>query len=97
MLGSPSRSTCLSSVVLLLLVLRATASENLENNGLYFHRVIPDFMEQFGCPFSKDPKSSRAREDRRRAGGDQGGDRRAPGQHILHKMKVVESSGTMSQ
>lgn len=29
-------------------------------NGLHFHRVIPDFMDQFGCPFSKDPKSGRA-------------------------------------
>ncbi len=29
-------------------------------DGLHFHRVIPDFMNQFGCPHSKDPKSSRA-------------------------------------
>ena len=29
-------------------------------NGLHFHRVIPDFMDQFGCPYSKDPKSQRA-------------------------------------
>ena len=29
-------------------------------NGLHFHRVIPDFMDQFGCPHSKDPNSSRA-------------------------------------
>jgi len=29
-------------------------------NGLHFHRVIPNFMAQFGCPFSKDPKSPRA-------------------------------------
>jgi len=29
-------------------------------NGLHFHRVIPDFMNQFGCPHSKDPKSRRA-------------------------------------
>merc|ERR550537_431559 len=26
-------------------------------NGLHFHRVIPDFMNQFGCPYSKDPYS----------------------------------------
>jgi cyclophilin family peptidyl-prolyl cis-trans isomerase len=26
-------------------------------NGLTFHRVIPEFMLQFGCPFSRDPKS----------------------------------------
>mmetsp|Transcript_15969 Transcript_15969/g.26763 ORF Transcript_15969/g.26763 Transcript_15969/m.26763 type:complete len:178 (-) Transcript_15969:486-1019(-) len=24
-------------------------------NGLHFHRVIPDFMNQFGCPYSRDP------------------------------------------
>merc|ERR1712087_52871 len=29
-------------------------------NGIHFHRVIPDFMDQFGCPFAKDPKSRRA-------------------------------------
>mmetsp|Transcript_4773 Transcript_4773/g.6575 ORF Transcript_4773/g.6575 Transcript_4773/m.6575 type:complete len:191 (+) Transcript_4773:48-620(+) len=29
-------------------------------NGLHFHRVIPDFMNQFGCPFSRDPNSSKA-------------------------------------
>ena len=29
-------------------------------DGLHFHRVIPDFMLQFGCPHSKDPDSSRA-------------------------------------
>merc|ERR1712014_447008 len=29
-------------------------------NGLHFHRVIPGFMDQFGCPYSKDPKSRRA-------------------------------------
>jgi cyclophilin family peptidyl-prolyl cis-trans isomerase len=29
-------------------------------NGLHFHRVINGFMLQFGCPFSRDPKSSRA-------------------------------------
>ena len=26
-------------------------------NGLHFHRVIPDFMDQFGCPKSKNPKA----------------------------------------
>jgi cyclophilin family peptidyl-prolyl cis-trans isomerase len=29
-------------------------------DGLHFHRVIPSFMLQFGCEFSKDPHSSRA-------------------------------------
>ena len=29
-------------------------------DGLTFHRVINGFMCQFGCPFSKDPKSPRA-------------------------------------
>lgn len=28
-------------------------------NGLHFHRVIKDFMIQFGCEFSKDPNSPR--------------------------------------
>merc|ERR1712187_1105668 len=28
--------------------------------GIHFHRVIPGFMNQFGCPFAKDPKSRRA-------------------------------------
>ena len=29
-------------------------------DGLHFHRVIPSFMVQFGCPHSRDPKSPRA-------------------------------------
>jgi cyclophilin family peptidyl-prolyl cis-trans isomerase len=29
-------------------------------DGLHFHRVIQNFMVQFGCPFSKDPNSPRA-------------------------------------
>jgi cyclophilin family peptidyl-prolyl cis-trans isomerase len=29
-------------------------------DGLHFHRVIPDFMVQFGCPHSRDPNSPRA-------------------------------------
>mmetsp|Transcript_79242 Transcript_79242/g.154996 ORF Transcript_79242/g.154996 Transcript_79242/m.154996 type:complete len:187 (-) Transcript_79242:151-711(-) len=29
-------------------------------NGVTFHRVIQNFMLQFGCPYAKDPKSGRA-------------------------------------
>jgi cyclophilin family peptidyl-prolyl cis-trans isomerase len=29
-------------------------------NGVHFHRVIPDFMNQFGCPHAKDPKARNA-------------------------------------
>jgi cyclophilin family peptidyl-prolyl cis-trans isomerase len=29
-------------------------------DGLHFHRVIKNFMIQFGCPHSSDPNSSRA-------------------------------------
>lgn len=29
-------------------------------DGLHFHRVISDFMIQFGCPHSRDPNSPRA-------------------------------------
>jgi len=26
-------------------------------SGIHFHRVIPGFMNQFGCPYAKDPSS----------------------------------------
>jgi len=29
-------------------------------NGVHFHRVIPNFMCQFGCPYAKDAKSPRS-------------------------------------
>merc|ERR1712217_775299 len=29
-------------------------------DGIHFHRVIPNFMAQFGCPYAKDPRSPRA-------------------------------------
>jgi len=29
-------------------------------NGIHFHRVIPDFMAQFGCPNDKNPNSPAA-------------------------------------
>merc|ERR1719428_1533579 len=29
-------------------------------NGIHFHRVIPNFMAQFGCPYAKDANSNRA-------------------------------------
>lgn len=29
-------------------------------NGVHFHRVIPNFMCQFGCPYAKDPFNRRA-------------------------------------
>merc|ERR1740130_2641881 len=29
-------------------------------DGIHFHRVIPSFMAQFGCPNAKDAKSARA-------------------------------------
>jgi len=37
-----------------------TTDDSRQDEHKSFHRVIPDFMDQFGCPYSKDPKSQRA-------------------------------------
>jgi cyclophilin family peptidyl-prolyl cis-trans isomerase len=54
-------------------------------NGLHFHRVISNFMIQFGCPHSKDPKSPRCG-----TGG--------PGYKIEdeHTQKITNAIGTLS-
>ena len=67
----------------------ATNFINLVNsgfyNGLHFHRVINNFMIQFGCPHSKDPKSPRC------GTGD-------PGYKIEdeHTAKISNTPGTLS-
>jgi len=35
-------------------------SRNEFYNGIHFHRVIPGFMNQFGCPNARDPKAANA-------------------------------------
>ena len=54
-------------------------------NGLHFHRVIANFMLQFGCPISKDPKSPRCG-----TGG--------PGYNIQDEFteKITNAPGTLS-
>ena len=54
-------------------------------DGLHFHRVIPNFMVQFGCPHSKDAKSGRCG-----TGG--------PGYSIPdeHTAKISNAPGTLS-
>jgi len=49
-------------------------------NDLHFHRVIPDFMIQFGCPFSKDPHSPQA--------GTGGPEQRSNFMHYVTKQKM---------
>ena len=57
-------------------------------DGLHFHRVIKDFMIQFGCPFSKDPMSPRAG-----TGGPPGGN--VPDEHPANA-KLSNEPGTLS-
>merc|ERR1740133_652102 len=58
--------------------------------GVHFHRVIPGFMNQFGCPNAKDPKSSRA--------GTGGPERRSNGGNIKDEniSKDTNAPGTLS-
>ncbi len=57
-------------------------------DGLHFHRVIGNFMLQFGCPHSRDPQSSRAG-----TGGPPGGN--IPDEHP-HEHKLSNEPGTLS-
>lgn len=57
-------------------------------DGLHFHRVIPRFMIQFGCPHSRDPKSPRA-------GTGNGPDGTIPDEHPADA-KLSNEPGTLS-
>ena len=57
-------------------------------DGLHFHRVISGFMLQFGCPYSKDPKSSRA-------GTGDGPDGTIPDEHPANA-RLSNEPGTLS-
>ena len=57
-------------------------------DGLHFHRVIKNFMAQFGCPHSRDPKSSRA-------GTGDGPDGPIPDEHPA-EFKLSNARGTLS-
>ena len=58
-------------------------------NGLHFHRVIKNFMIQFGCPYSKDPKSNKAGTGGRPDG------KNCPDEHPA-KYKLSNEPGTLS-
>lgn len=55
-------------------------------DGLHFHRVIDSFMIQFGCPYSRDPKSPRA-------GTGDGPDGTIPDEHTA---RISNEPGTLS-
>jgi cyclophilin family peptidyl-prolyl cis-trans isomerase len=57
-------------------------------DGLHFHRVIDNFMVQFGCPHSKDPKS-------RKAGTGDGPQGRIQDEHPP-KHKISNEPGTLA-
>jgi cyclophilin family peptidyl-prolyl cis-trans isomerase len=57
-------------------------------DGLHFHRVIENFMVQFGCPHSRDPNS-------RRAGTGDGPDGTIPDEHPPNA-KFSNEPGTLS-
>lgn len=57
-------------------------------DGLHFHRVIPKFMVQFGCPFSRDPGNAKAG-----TGGPQGG---PIADEFLDSARFSNEPGTLS-
>lgn len=57
-------------------------------DGLHFHRVINNFMIQFGCPHSRDPNSGRA-------GTGDGPDGTIPDEHPPNA-KISNEPGTLS-
>jgi len=57
-------------------------------DGLHFHRVIDGFMIQFGCPYSKDPRSPRA-------GTGDGPDGTIPDEHPANA-KISNEPGTLA-